>query len=93
MKILYTTNYYIFPAFVCGLIVLYDNIPWQWLGVIEVMGMDLLPYIVLLVVPILGRMSDQNEAVRLMATHCFATLIRLMPLEVRFSVCYHQNEV
>lgn len=46
------------------------------------MGMDLLPYIVLLVVPILGRMSDQNEAVRLMATHCFATLIRLMPLEV-----------
>jgi TATA-binding protein-associated factor len=57
------------------------------------MGMDLLPYIVLLVVPILGRMSDQNEAVRLMATHCFATLIRLMPLEVRFSVCYHQNEV
>ncbi|XP_063444326.1 TATA-binding protein-associated factor 172-like [Mytilus trossulus] len=49
--------------------------------VIDVMGMDLLPYIVLLVVPILGRMSDQNEAVRLMATHCFATLIRLMPLE------------
>lgn len=57
------------------------------------MGMDLLPYIVLLVVPILGRMSDQNEAVRLMATHCFATLIRLMPLEVRFSVCLYQNEV
>lgn len=57
------------------------------------MGMDLLPYIVLLVVPILGRMSDQNEAVRLMATHCFATLIRLMPLEVRFSVCFYHNEV
>jgi len=49
------------------------------------MGMDLIPFIVLLVVPILGRMSDQNDAVRQMATHCFASLIRLMPLEVSFS--------
>jgi hypothetical protein len=28
-----------------------------------------------------GRMSDQNQPVRLMATHCFATLIQLMPLD------------
>lgn len=28
-----------------------------------------------------GRMSDQDNSVRLMATHCFATLIRLLPLE------------
>lgn len=26
-------------------------------------------------------MSDQNQPVRLMATHCFATLIQLMPLD------------
>lgn len=26
-------------------------------------------------------MSDQDNSVRLMATHCFATLIRLLPLE------------
>ena len=44
--------------------------------------MDVIPYIVLLIVPVLGRMSDQNEDVRTMATHCFATLIRLLPLEV-----------
>ncbi|XP_041362673.1 TATA-binding protein-associated factor 172-like isoform X2 [Gigantopelta aegis] len=50
-------------------------------NVIDLLAMDLVPYIVLLVVPILGRMSDHNEAVRLMATHCFAQLIRLMPLE------------
>ncbi|XP_046551692.1 LOW QUALITY PROTEIN: TATA-binding protein-associated factor 172-like [Haliotis rubra] len=50
-------------------------------NVIDVLGMELVPYVVLLVVPILGRMSDQNEAVRLMATYCFASLIRLMPLE------------
>ncbi|XP_038069588.1 TATA-binding protein-associated factor 172-like isoform X2 [Patiria miniata] len=48
---------------------------------IERLGMSVVPYIVLLVVPLLGRMSDQAESVRLTATHCFATLIRLMPLE------------
>jgi len=51
-------------------------------GVIERLGMGVVPYVVLLVVPVLGRMSDQCEDVRLMATYCFATLIRLMPLEV-----------
>ncbi|XP_031555940.1 TATA-binding protein-associated factor 172-like [Actinia tenebrosa] len=49
--------------------------------VIEHMGINIVPYVVLLVVPVLGCMSDQCEDVRLLATHCFATLIRLMPLE------------
>eukprot|EP00794_Sanderia_malayensis_P009222 gene9222-10196_t len=31
--------------------------------------------------PLLGRMSDQSEDVRLVATNCFATLVRYMPLE------------
>ncbi|XP_017968444.1 TATA-binding protein-associated factor 172 isoform X2 [Drosophila navojoa] len=39
------------------------------------------PYIVLLVVPLLGAMSDADESVRLLATHSFATLIQLMPLD------------
>ena len=50
--------------------------------ILESLGVECLPYVVLLVIPVLGRMSDQTEAVRLMATHCFATLVRLMPLEV-----------
>lgn len=41
----------------------------------------IVPYVVLLIVPILGRMSDQNQAVRLISTNCFATLIQLMPLD------------
>ncbi|XP_048575409.1 TATA-binding protein-associated factor 172 isoform X2 [Nematostella vectensis] len=49
--------------------------------VIERMQLGIVPYVVLLVVPILGRMSDQTEDVRLLATNCFATLISLMPLE------------
>ncbi|RXM36599.1 TATA-binding protein-associated factor 172 [Acipenser ruthenus] len=50
-------------------------------GVMEQLDVNIVPYIVLLVVPVLGRMSDQTDSVRFMATQCFATLIRLMPLE------------
>lgn len=52
------------------------------LGVIESLGLLVVPYIVLLLVPVLGRMSDPDPQVRLMATHCFAALVRLMPLDV-----------
>lgn len=51
-------------------------------GVMEQLDVDIVPYIVLLVVPVLGRMSDPSDSVRFMATQCFATLIRLLPLEV-----------
>ncbi|XP_060582986.1 TATA-binding protein-associated factor 172-like [Ruditapes philippinarum] len=50
-------------------------------NVIEKLNMDIIPYIVLLIVPVLGRMTDQHEHVRTVATHCFASLIRLLPLE------------
>lgn len=51
-------------------------------GIISTIGSEILPYIVFLVVPILGRMSDFNERIRKVVTYCFATLIKLMPLEV-----------
>ena len=37
--------------------------------------------------PVMGRMSDQDSQVRLMASHCFASLVTLMPLEVGLGVC------
>lgn len=49
--------------------------------VIEALGLGIVPYIVLLVCPMLSRMSDQCEQVRLLATHCFAQLVQLMPLD------------
>lgn len=49
--------------------------------VIERLEIDVIPYIVLLIVPVLGRMSDQHEDTRLLATNTFATLIKLIPLE------------
>uniref|UniRef100_H3CEF8 B-TFIID TATA-box binding protein associated factor 1 n=1 Tax=Tetraodon nigroviridis TaxID=99883 RepID=H3CEF8_TETNG len=50
-------------------------------SVMEQLDVEIVPYIVLLVVPVLGRMSDPSDSIRFMATQCFATLIRLLPLE------------
>ncbi|XP_045477599.1 TATA-binding protein-associated factor 172 isoform X2 [Harmonia axyridis] len=49
--------------------------------IVEVLQYNIIPYVVLLIVPLLGRMSDQNKSVRLMGTSCFATLVQLMPLD------------
>ncbi|RWS27685.1 TATA-binding protein-associated factor 172-like protein [Leptotrombidium deliense] len=49
--------------------------------VLDKLRISVVPFIVLLIVPMLGRMSDQNEQVRVLATHCFAQLIQLMPLD------------
>ena len=48
---------------------------------IHLMEDSILPYVVFLIVPILGRMSDSNSEVRLIATTTFATLVKLVPLE------------
>ena len=56
-------------------------------GLLESVNMDLLCYVVLLIMPVLGCMSDQDRAVRLMAAQCFASLVTFMPLEVRYM--YH----
>lgn len=45
------------------------------------MGADILPYIVFLIVPVLGRMSDADHDVRVLATTTFAAIIKLVPLE------------
>lgn len=44
-------------------------------------GLSILCYIVLLIMPVLSKMSDQQQHVRLMASQCFASLVTLMPLE------------
>jgi TATA-binding protein-associated factor len=48
---------------------------------IHVMEDDILPYVIFLIVPVLGRMSDSDNDVRLIATTTFATLVKLVPLE------------
>lgn len=45
------------------------------------MGSDILPYVVFLIIPLLGRMSDSNQDIRNLATTTFASIIKLVPLE------------
>jgi TATA-binding protein-associated factor len=45
------------------------------------MEADILPYVIFLIVPVLGRMSDFDKDVRILATTTFASIIKLVPLE------------
>lgn len=54
---------------------------------VAVMDVRILPYVIFLIVPILGRMTDADDEVRLLATNTFATLVKLVPLEVSLAKC------
>lgn len=43
--------------------------------------MKALPYVLFMIVPVLGRMSDPDEDVRATMTNTFASLIKMVPLE------------
>jgi TATA-binding protein-associated factor len=49
---------------------------------VQRLEIKILPYILFLVIPVLGRMTDNSNDVRLVATNIFATLVKLIPLEV-----------
>ena len=51
--------------------------------VIQRLDHKALPYVIFLVVPVLGRMSDPDDDVRSTATNIFASLVKMVPLEVR----------
>lgn len=51
------------------------------LGIIKILDLKALPYVLFLIVPILGRMSDPDEHVRLLSTSTFASLVKMVPLE------------
>lgn len=48
---------------------------------VDALGVHVVPYAVLFMVPLLGRMSDQNRSVRLVCSSTFATLVQLLPLD------------
>jgi len=49
--------------------------------VTEELKLDVVPYVVLFIVPVLGRLSDPDPAVRSLANKTFATHVKLVPLE------------
>ena len=53
------------------------------IDVVQRLDHKALPYVIFLVVPVLGRMSDPDDDVRSTATNTFASLVKMVPLEVR----------
>ena len=49
-------------------------------ALVEGLGTALVPYLLLLVVPLMGRMSDPDAALRQLATATFAPVVALLPL-------------
>ncbi|GLB35068.1 putative protein with domain of unknown function (DUF3535) [Lyophyllum shimeji] len=49
--------------------------------IVQRLDIKALPYVIFMVVPILGRMSDANEDIRSTATNTFASLVKMVPLE------------
>jgi hypothetical protein len=52
------------------------------LDIVQKLDVKALPYVIFLVVPILGRMSDPDDDIRSTATNTFASLVKMVPLEV-----------
>ena len=48
--------------------------------IVNCLGLQLVPYVQLAVVPLLGRMSDPHPGTRAIAASCFAQVVALMPL-------------
>ncbi|TFK42701.1 SNF2 superfamily chromatin remodeling protein [Crucibulum laeve] len=49
--------------------------------IVQRLDIKALPYVIFMVVPILGRMSDVDDDIRSTATNTFASLVKMVPLE------------
>ncbi|KAJ3838910.1 SNF2 chromatin remodeling protein [Lentinula raphanica] len=49
--------------------------------IVQKLDIKALPYVIFLVIPVLGRMSDANEDIRATATNTFASVVKMIPLE------------
>ncbi|KAL4065257.1 hypothetical protein J3A83DRAFT_4375778 [Scleroderma citrinum] len=49
--------------------------------IVQKLDMKTLPYVIFLIVPVLGRMSDPDDDIRSAATNTFASLVKMVPLE------------
>jgi len=49
--------------------------------IVQKLDIKALPYVIFMVVPVLGRMSDPDDDIRSTATNTFASLVKMVPLE------------
>ncbi|KIO27459.1 hypothetical protein M407DRAFT_23275 [Tulasnella calospora MUT 4182] len=50
-------------------------------NLVQLLDLKTLPYVIFLIVPVLGRMSDPDGDIRFSATNTFASLVKMVPLE------------
>ena len=50
--------------------------------IVQRLDLKALPYVIFMIVPVLGRMSDSDDDIRSIATNTFAALVKMVPLEV-----------
>ncbi|KAG9012882.1 TATA-binding protein-associated factor mot1 [Tulasnella sp. 427] len=50
-------------------------------AIVHLLDLKTLPYVIFLIVPVLGRMSDPDTDIRFTATNTFASLVKMVPLE------------
>ena len=58
--------------------------------IVQKLDIKALPYVIFLIVPVLGRMSDPDDDIRSTATNTFASLVKMVPLEVS-PLCIQRN--
>ncbi|KAL4253953.1 TATA-binding protein-associated factor Mot1 [Abortiporus biennis] len=49
--------------------------------IVQRLDIKALPYVIFMIVPVLGRMSDPDDDIRSTATNTFASLVKMVPLE------------
>ena len=59
--------------------------------IVQKLDIKALPYVIFMIVPVLGRMSDPDDDIRSTATNTFASLVKMVPLEVRILIPYHNH--
>jgi TATA-binding protein-associated factor len=52
------------------------------IDIVQTLDIKALPYVIFMIVPVLGRMSDSDDDIRSTATNTFASLVKMVPLEV-----------
>lgn len=59
--------------------------------IVQRLDVKALPYVIFMIVPVLGRMSDSDDDIRSISTNTFAALVKMVPLEVRqyFRLIYY----
>lgn len=61
------------------------------LDIVQRLDIKALPYVIFMVVPVLGRMSDSDDDIRATATNTFASLVKMVPLEVVLELFFRDS--